>query len=132
MIVIDPGGRSDWEAFGRLRCGVTDVTTFGWVVLGASIAVAVAIFSNRLSERIRVPAPALFLVGAAVASDIFPALNTFDVSTVQRVVTVALVLILFEGGMHIGWRRFRSAAGAILWVGVAGTMVTAAAVALLA
>ncbi len=27
--------------------------------------------------------------------------------------------------MHIGWRRFRPAAGAVLWVGVAGTAVTA-------
>jgi cell volume regulation protein A len=111
---------------------VRDVTSFGWVVLGVSLAAAVAILSNRLSEWIRVPAPALFLVGAAVASDIFPALNVFDVVTVQRVVTVALVLILFEGGMHIGWRRFRSAAGAIVWLGLAGTAVTAAAVTLLA
>ncbi|MDG6110336.1 cation:proton antiporter [Dactylosporangium aurantiacum] len=50
----------------------------------------------------------------------------------QDVVTVALVVILFEGGTHIGWRRFRSAAGAIVWVGVAGTVVTAAAVATVA
>src|SRR6516164_1900082 len=28
--------------------------------------------------------------------------------------------------MHIGWRRFRTAAAAIVWVGVAGTLVTAA------
>ena len=27
---------------------------------------------------------------------------------VERVVTVALVCILFDGGMHLGWRRFRS------------------------
>jgi cell volume regulation protein A len=33
---------------------------------------------------------------------------------------------LFDGGMHIGWRRFRTAAAAIVWVGVAGTLVTAA------
>ncbi len=109
-----------------------DVTSFGWVVLGVSLAAAVAILSNRLSQWIRVPAPALFLIGAAVASDIFPPLNVFDVVTVQRVVTVALVLILFEGGIHIGWRRFRLAAGAIVWVGLAGTAVTAAALALFA
>ena len=33
--------------------------------------------------------------------------------TDQRIVTVALVVILFDGGMHIGWRRFRPAAGAV-------------------
>ncbi len=46
----------------------------------------------------------------------------------QRVVTVALVLILFDGGMHIGWRRFRRAAGPIVTLGVVGTVLTAAAV----
>src|SRR5512146_1256523 len=47
-------------------------------------------------------------------------------------VTVALVLILFDGGMQIGWRRFRPLAGATVWVGVAGTLVTAAAAGLAA
>jgi cell volume regulation protein A len=45
---------------------------------------------------------------------------------VERVVTVALVVILFDGGMHIGWARFRAAATPILSVGVAGTFLTAA------
>ena len=61
-----------------------------------------------------------------------PALGQVSVTTVQRVVTVALVIILFNGGMDIGWRRFRDAAGAVVWVGVAGTFVTAAALAVLA
>ena len=33
-----------------------------------------------------------------------------DQRTVNRVVTVALVCVLFDGGMHIGWSRFRAAA----------------------
>lgn len=45
---------------------------------------------------------------------------------------MALVLILFDGGLQIGWRRFRESAGTILWLGVVGTAFTAAAVALLA
>ncbi|MFL6271181.1 MAG: cation:proton antiporter, partial [Actinomycetes bacterium] len=53
-------------------------------------------------------------------------------TTVQRVVSVALAIILFDGGMHIGWQRFRTAAGPVLWVGVVGTFVTAAALAILA
>jgi len=54
------------------------------------------------------------------------------VLTVQRVVTVMLILLLFDGGMHIGWRRFRAAGGAVLWIGVVGTVVTAVGVAVLA
>ena len=48
----------------------------------------------------------------------------------QQIVTVALIVILFDGGMHIGWRRFRANAGAITWLGVVGTLVTAGALAL--
>ena len=47
-------------------------------------------------------------------------------TTVERVVTVALAIILFDGGMHIGRRRFRTAAACIVWTGIAGTLVTAA------
>jgi cell volume regulation protein A len=55
-----------------------------------------------------------------------------SVDVVQKVVTVALAVILFDGGMHIGLRRFRSASAAIVWAGVAGTVVTAAGTALAA
>ena len=54
------------------------------------------------------------------------------IETVQRIVTVCLVLILFEGGMGIGLAAFRRQAMAITWLGVAGTLVTALAMAALA
>jgi potassium/hydrogen antiporter len=111
---------------------MSDVRPFGTIVTLVGLAIVVAVLSNRLSGRVRVPAPAFFLFGAALASDLVPALAHTPVLTVQRVVTVALIPILFDGGMHIGWRRFRTAAGAIAWIGVAGTLVTAGALALLA
>jgi cell volume regulation protein A len=120
------------SARGVVFVAVDDVATFGAIVLGVSLAALAAILSNRIGDRIRVPAPALFLVGAAVASDVFPALGSMRVETVRDVVTAALVLILFEGGIHIGWRRLRPAVGAVLWVGIAGTVVTAAGLAALA
>ncbi|HTP17053.1 MAG TPA: cation:proton antiporter, partial [Streptosporangiaceae bacterium] len=79
--------------------------------------------------RLRIPAPAFFLIGAALASDIWPQLGSLSFAAVEQIVTVALAVILFDGGMRIGWRRFRSAALATVWIGVAGTLVTAAAVA---
>ena len=51
---------------------------------------------------------------------------------VERVVTVALLCILFDGGMHLGWSRFRRSAAPITVIGVAGTFLTAAAAAVLA
>src|SRR5512132_3320638 len=109
-----------------------DVEHFALLVLVVGAAITAAVVFNRVSERIRIPAPAIFLVAAAVASDVVPALGELSVTTVQRIVSVALAVILFDGGMHIGWRRFREAAGPVLWVGVAGTFVTAAALAVLA
>src|ERR1700733_3667470 len=101
-------------------------TQFGLVVLVIGIAGTAAVLSNRLSARFRVPAPAFFLVAAVVAAQLWPSHTALPVVTGERVVTLALAVILFDGGMHIGRRRFRTAAGAIVWTGIAGTLVTAA------
>ena len=82
--------------------------------------------SSRASERLRILAPAFFLIAAALASDIWPWLGRLSYASVEQVVTVALAVILFDGGMCMGWRRFRSVAVASMWIGVAGTFVTAA------
>jgi cell volume regulation protein A len=111
---------------------MSDVEHFALLVLVVGVTMTAAVLSNRISERIRIPAPATFLLVAAAASDVMPALGQLSVTTVQRVVSVALVVILFDGVMHIGWRRFRSAAIPVIWVGVASTFVTAAALAMLA
>jgi potassium/hydrogen antiporter len=111
---------------------MNDVERFALIMLITAAAVVAAVLANRVSDRIRIPAPAIFLLAAAIASDLIPALGQVSVTNVQRVVTVALVIILFNGGMDIGWRRFRDAAGAVVWVGVAGTFVTAAALAAIA
>jgi potassium/hydrogen antiporter len=104
---------------------VNETESYGLTILIAGLVGTAAVLSNRVSERLRIPAPAFFLVFAAVASDLFPSLGRLSDGTVERVVTVALAFILFDGGMHIGWRRFRTAATATVWLGVAGTFVTA-------
>jgi cell volume regulation protein A len=108
------------------------VESFGLALLVAALVGTAAVVSSRVSERLRIPAPAFFLIGAALASDIWPWLGSLSFATVEQVVTVALAVILFDGGMRMGWRRFRSAAVATVWIGVAGTLVTAAAAALVA
>src|SRR4051794_1596890 len=89
-----------------------------------------ALAGNRISRAVRVPAPALFLVGAALASDIWPPLGRLSAQMDSRIVTVALAIILFDGGMGLGWRRLRPALAPVLWLGVAGTVVTAGGLAL--
>ena len=111
---------------------MTDTGPFAQLLLLLSLAVIAAVLSNRLTARIRVPAPALFLAGSAIAGAVLPGLVAPPERTVERIVTVALLCILFDGGMHIGRRRFRAAAAPIAVVGVAGTFLTAAAAAGLA
>jgi cell volume regulation protein A len=108
---------------------VHDVIPFAILVASAALALLAATGSSRLSERIHIPTPALFLVAASLLVDVIPRLGSLSVQADQRITTVALVLILFDGGMHIGLRRFRPVAGAVVWIGVAGTFVTAAALA---
>jgi cell volume regulation protein A len=111
---------------------LTGIESYGLIILVIGLVGTAAVLSNRVSERLRIPAPAFFLVFAAGAASLFPQLGRLSDGTVQRVVTVALAFILFDGGMHIGRRKFRTAATATVWLGVAGTFVTAAAAAVAA
>src|ERR1700729_3801419 len=105
---------------------------FGLIIAVIGLAGTAAVLSNRLSARMRVPAPAFFLVAAVVAAQLWPqaslssAGTVLPAATVEHVVTLAVAFILFDGGMHIGRRRFRTAAVAIVWTRVAGTLVPAA------
>jgi cell volume regulation protein A len=111
---------------------VADADPFALVVLLAAAVGLVVVLSNRLTERVKIPSPALVLAGAAVAVKVVPALHEPPHLLVERVVTVALVCILFDGGMQIGWSRLRSALVPVAVTGVAGTFATVAACALLA
>jgi cell volume regulation protein A len=111
---------------------VRDITAYGAIVGLVAAALSVAVLSSRLSGWLRVPAPAIFLIVSAVGADLVPRLGALSIGTTQRGVTIALILILFDGGMHIGWRRFRHSAAPIVTLGTAGTVLTAAGVAVLA
>jgi cell volume regulation protein A len=103
-----------------------EVTHFGAIVLLVSSAFAVAVLANKLSERLRVPAAGLFLLAAAVASDVWSALgDALSIRDVERIAVVALVVILFDGGMRVGWTRFRESAVPIVSLGLLGTFATA-------
>jgi cell volume regulation protein A len=80
----------------------------------------------------RVPTAAFLLAGAAVAPKVIPGLNAPSHHVVEVIVSCALICILFHGGMHIGWSRLRPAAAPIAVVGVLGTVVTVAGIAVLA
>ncbi|HEY6018216.1 MAG TPA: cation:proton antiporter [Gaiellaceae bacterium] len=110
-----------------------EVVQFGTVVLVVAGGFTLALAAAKLTEYVPVPAPAVFLVAAAVASDVYPHLGHYlSVREVERLAVVALVVILFGGGFDVGWRRFRASAVPITSLGVLGTFATAGVVALFA
>lgn len=107
-----------------------DVTSFGGVVLVWGLVGTAALLARRVARWIGVPAPAVFLLAAAVAADSIKSLRTaIDLHVVENVVTLALIVILFDGGLHLGRRRFREAAVPIIALGVLGTFATTALIA---
>jgi cell volume regulation protein A len=112
---------------------VDNILDFGTVLLVVSSGLVLAIAVRLLAGRLGIPTAGLLLVAAAVASDLVDRLRTvLSFEDVQRIATLALVVILFEGGSKIGTRRFRAAAAPILALGVLGTFATAALLALAA
>ena len=105
---------------------MNETARYALIVLFSSAVGLVAVLANRLTERIKIPVALLVLIGAAVVVHTVPAVQPLSESTVERVITIALVLVLFDGGMHIGPSRFRAAVVPILSVGVVGTALTAA------
>lgn len=110
-----------------------DILEFGELLLVVCGGLTLAIGVRVLAGRVAIPAAGLLLVAAAVASDVVDRLSTIlSFQDVQRIATLALIVILFEGGSSIGVRRFRRAAVPIVTLGVLGTFGTAALLALAA
>jgi cell volume regulation protein A len=110
-----------------------DVTDFARIVLVACGGLSLAIGVRVVAGRLAIPTAGLLLVAAAVASDVIDRLATIlTFEDVQRIATLALVVILFEGGQKIGLTRFRRSAFPILSLGVVGTFATAALLAVAA
>jgi prepilin signal peptidase PulO-like enzyme (type II secretory pathway) len=103
-------------------------------VFGALLAVS-ALFS-RATQRLAVPVALVFLaIGMLAGSEGIGGIAFADYGFAFRVGTVALVLILFDGGLNTPFAAVRQAArpaGVLATVGVAGTagLVAAAAHAL--
>ena len=112
---------------------MSEIPDFGLIVLVVSAGVFLALFGRAITERLAIPSAALFLVAAAAVSDLVPRLgDSISFVTVERIGVVALIVILFEGGLDIGWRRFRGSAVPILSLGVPGTFASAGLIALAA
>jgi potassium/hydrogen antiporter len=112
---------------------VSEILAFGEIVLVVAAALVLALVAHRLTRWFPVPGPALFLGAAALASWLFPDLAAhISIRNAERIAVVALILILFDGGMEVGWRRMRRAWIPISALGIVGTFATGVLLALTA
>ncbi|HWH96081.1 MAG TPA: potassium/proton antiporter [Baekduia sp.] len=110
-----------------------EIADFATLVLVVAGGFSLAVLSTRLTDHVPVPAPAIFLIAAAIASDLWPQLyDEVAIKTVERIAVVALIVILLNGGMEIGWRRLQRSARPVLSVGLLGTFATAGLIAVFA
>ena len=108
-----------------------EVTVYAETVLVVAATMYLALLASKTTQRFPIPGPALFLLGAAIASELVPRLRTaLPILTVERLGVIALIVILFDGGMTVGWRRLRDSLWPISALGILGTFATAGLVAL--
>jgi potassium/hydrogen antiporter len=85
-----------------------------------------AIVASRVSSRFGIPVLLVFLgVGMLAGSDGPGAIEFTDVRTAQLIGVVALVLILFSGGLSTSWEHVRPAIGYAVALSTLGVVVTA-------
>ena len=99
---------------------VESIEPFGFTLLLAGVAVTVALLSNRIGARSRIPAGDLPRRGRPRCPALSRPCGHLPIEAVERHRHGRAGLILFDGGMHIGLARFRPAAGPVVWLGVAG------------
>ena len=102
------------------------------ITLLAGTLLVLAVGVAWAARRLRLPAPLAFLaIGVGVSSVTDIRLDASHGDTLITVGSLALSVILFEGGFAGGWSRTRSALGPILSIGLVGTFLTAGAMAAL-
>jgi cell volume regulation protein A len=96
-------------------------------ILLAGGLLTVAVAASVLAARVRLPGLVLFLgLGMLVGSDGFGWIAFDDYELARLLGTIALLLILFEGGLGTGWRQIRPVLRPALRLALVGTAATAA------
>jgi potassium/hydrogen antiporter len=103
------------------------------LILGAGALLAAGIVGALLADRVRIPGLLLFLgLGMLAGSEGVGGIHFDDAELARTLGTIALVLILFEGGLTAGWAEIRPVLGTAVSLATIGTVVTAVAAGLAA
>src|SRR5215218_1591167 len=96
------------------------------LILIAGALLAAGIAGALLADRVRVPGLLLFLgLGMLAGSDGIGGIEFSNTELARTLGTIALVLILFEGGLTAGWSEIRPVLGTAASLATVGTVVTA-------
>ena len=96
------------------------------LILTAGLLLATGVAASLGAARIRLPALVVFLgIGMVIGTDGLAWIDFNDYGLARSIGTVALVLILFEGGIDTGLKNIRPVLRAAVVLAVLGTMVTA-------
>src|SRR5258707_1440456 len=97
------------------------------LILIAGVLLAAGIAGALLADRVRVPGLLLFLgLGMLAGSEGIGGIHFDNAELTRTLGTIALVLILFEGGLTSGWSEIRPVLGTAASLATIGTALTAA------
>jgi cell volume regulation protein A len=96
------------------------------LILIAGSLLAAGIVGALLADRVRVPGLLLFLgLGMLAGSQGIGGIDFNNTELARTLGTIALILILFEGGLTAGWSEIRPVLGTAASLATLGTIVTA-------
>ncbi|SDX48535.1 MULTISPECIES: potassium/proton antiporter [Salimicrobium] len=98
-----------------------------------ALLLIVSVVVTKFSSRLGVPSLVLFIaVGMIVGSDGLQLVYFNNAEVAQLIGVMALVVILFEGGMQTEWREIRPVAAPSVMLATVGVLITTAIVAVTA
>ena len=96
------------------------------LILVAGALLAAGIVGGLLADRMRIPGLLLFLgLGMLAGSEGIGGIEFDNAELARTLGTVALVLIVFEGGLTAGWTEIRPVLGTAASLATVGTVLTA-------
>lgn len=99
------------------------------ILLGGTLLL-VGVIASGIASRFRIPSLLLFLgLGMVVADDGLALIRFDDAALVQNIATLALVIILFDGGLGTEPAAFRAAGVPAAFLATVGVVITAGVVA---
>src|SRR5690625_1404684 len=100
--------------------------TLSFSLLAVSVLLLISIFSSKLSLRFGVPTLLIFLgLGMLVGSDGLNFIYFNDYDLAQSIGIIALIYILFDGGLNTYWRKVKHVLAPSIILATAGVLITA-------